>query len=81
MTTVKTMFRKPIDTRNIITKHDEMVEAPCIGCDKSTVKVVRMELETHKSPYGAKRKYLSVKLRCKCDNCGLKQTVQLVEMP
>lgn len=76
-----TMYRKPIDTRNINTKHDETVETPCDGCNESSIKVVRVEVETHKTIWDSKRTYLSVKLRCECDNCGFKQTVQLVEMP
>jgi hypothetical protein len=74
------MFRKPIDTRTIIPTHNETVETQCEGCEQSTLKVMRVEVETQKRLF-EKSYYLSVKLRCKCDNCGLKQTVQLVEMP
>jgi hypothetical protein len=74
------MYKKPIDTKNFNTKHDEMVETPCNDCGESTLKVMRIEIETHQRTF-ERTHYISVKLRCKCDNCGLKQTVQLVEMP
>ena len=66
--------------RVIIPKHDEYASEWCHECEEQyTLKVKRLIATTNKRRNG--KAYWSVVLDCKCDNCGHKQTVQLVEMP
>lgn len=74
------MYREPIDTRTIMPRHNETVDYPCEYCEESPLKILRVEVETHKQTF-ENTYHIVVKLRCQCLFCGLKQAIQLVEMP